>query len=1233
MSDLDLDIRFKINAQEAASQANTVKESVGKVNKAQADQEGILERLRRKLAELKEAQEKALSVTAIEKSNIKIQAFQKEIHRLSKIGVQGFDDMGRAIPDFDRPVGRINRLIEAAKLYAKASREATNPEVIEKYNKKFESTKEEIGRLSNVGKKGFDQMGNAIEGNSGKLGKVWSGLRLVANILPGIGIAGIIAFLTAPIVNYIAKLDILGSKVTLLAAKLNALNEVNREAAKDAAQQRIVLQTLYKAVTDTNEAMSIRLKAAKELQKLYPESFSASRTQALLNGQEASSYRKLTDEILENAKAKAAQNKIIELESQIIESEFQKQKIRNANANERARYQAQVGNKRFADFTASETVITNNRDLYNQQDADNDKKASDRRAKAEIDSENAKQKTLKSQQEFLTKYTSQANKIKSIVGQDAPKVDSAAINQAAALQQQVDEFLKRYSRKSLSPDQEQERAINDEFEAIAKKVENFNKNPKNKIKITTEGLGEAKQQAIDDLHYRKETETVKQNLDEQKRLYASYESYRKELGEEAANKLFAGQIDSNKTYLQRLLDLQKEFAGKNLSGVEIERKKAIDELVKQASNEDSEQQRKDFADAYNAAVTLQQKIFAIEEQYAKKRGALGASITAEQLLNLERAKNDAINAAKEEALHKTEIYKRVNTEILEQTTAQVKEQIAQYNKLLEAGLIPEDLRPKIQGALNTLEFNLKIGVDQANLNALKTRYNELISVLQSTDEQGKSVLSTDDFKRIMQQLAEIEAKIKEIDSNGDGIVTWGDKVKENFAYLKGNTKEIAQGIANDLGQLSGSFSELSNALGGNNTQAGYLLDTFGQLAKAGSDAAGAVASFASGDIVGGISKTISSIGGFLSVGKKVKEMNAAARAEAQKYYDDAKQGEIEYNALLRQRDREDAKAAAMRLKSLKEEHELLKKQQTEIDSQADSLLRQLQGLSDGQITGTKYIHGTWFRKARVEYSTASLRGASYDDLEKMYSQNKLSEGARSLFEQLKKLKDEGADVSNALKDVSQAAAEIFTGTTSDSFRSGFAQLFKDGKTSVDDFTNFFKDRMQDAALSIFENKYLAGAIDSFYEQFADAAQSGDELTQTEIDNLRKIYETMSEEAKKKFDDLKAVTGIDTGSSSSSSSSTIKGDVKNITEETAGVLSGRIAAIQVMLTQGLTLNREYYGNGLAEIRRQTLLQMEIANNTKRTADNTNRLEGMERSLDSIDKKMGNNNAALAASGIR
>ncbi len=206
--------------------------------------------------------------------------------------------------------------------------------VLSQFNKEIEATEIQLAAMTNAGKTGFNEVGKAVEGMGNPLSKGYGLLRKLAYVLPGIGISGIVAFATEPIIAFVEKLMDAGKGVDTLQANLNNLNDVMADANKKAGEQISTLKILYQAATDVNLSMKDRLAAVKELQKEFPDYFGNISTEAILNGNAKKSYDALTTSIIANAKAKAAKDKIDELESKRLDAEFQKQKIINATTNE-----------------------------------------------------------------------------------------------------------------------------------------------------------------------------------------------------------------------------------------------------------------------------------------------------------------------------------------------------------------------------------------------------------------------------------------------------------------------------------------------------------------------------------------------------------------------------------------------------------------------------------------------------------------------------------------------------------------------------------------------------------------------------------------------------------------------------------------------------------------------------------------------------------------------------------
>jgi hypothetical protein len=169
------------------------------------------------------------------------------------------------------------------------------------------------------------------------LNKAFSGLRMIANILPGIGLAGMFGLAFEGLGKLIEEFGLFTTKVSEGEKKLNDYNEVNKKANKDAGEQVSTLKSLYNAATDVNMSMDTRNKAAKELQDLFPKTYGNLSLEIIKSGEAKNATDELTKSIIAQAKAKAALVKISELEAQKLDIEDQKRKIDNAVFNENVR--------------------------------------------------------------------------------------------------------------------------------------------------------------------------------------------------------------------------------------------------------------------------------------------------------------------------------------------------------------------------------------------------------------------------------------------------------------------------------------------------------------------------------------------------------------------------------------------------------------------------------------------------------------------------------------------------------------------------------------------------------------------------------------------------------------------------------------------------------------------------------------------------------------------------------
>ena len=103
------------------------------------------------------------------------------------------------------------------------------------------------------------------------------------------------------------------------AISTKALNEAMSEGAKNAQAEIVKLKLLYSATQNASASMEDRIAAAKELKRLYPEYLGSLSNEEILAGNAANAYARMTEETMRSAKAKAAFNKIVEIEGQKID--------------------------------------------------------------------------------------------------------------------------------------------------------------------------------------------------------------------------------------------------------------------------------------------------------------------------------------------------------------------------------------------------------------------------------------------------------------------------------------------------------------------------------------------------------------------------------------------------------------------------------------------------------------------------------------------------------------------------------------------------------------------------------------------------------------------------------------------------------------------------------------------------------------------------------------------------
>lgn len=171
---------------------------------------------------------------------------------------------------------------------------------------------------------------------------------------------------------------------------------------------------------------------------------------------------------------------------------------------------------------------------------------------------------------------------------------------------------------------------------------------------------------------------------------------------------------------------------------------------------------------------------------------------------------------------------------------------------------------------------------------------------------------------------------------------------------------------------------------------------------------------------------------------------------------------------------------------------------------------------------------------------------------------------------LEELEQKAEDARRKAEELKQQLDELYTGTTANTIVDSIISGLKEGKRSVADFADNFKDLMQNAMLEAFEIKYLEKEIGKFYDAFSDAG-SDSEYTSSEIASLRSLYNSIISGAQSDIEAINDVLGglgIDPLGSSTQPKQGLSGAIENITADQAELLSGQVNSIILDIRQGL-----------------------------------------------------------------
>ena len=598
------------------------------------------------------------------------------------------------------------------------------------------------------------------------------------------------------------------------------------------------------------------------------------------------------------------------------------------------------------------------------------------------------------------------------------------------------------------------------------------------------------------------------------------------------------------------------------------------------SQQDAELQKelqKTVLDDYR---TFEEQRQSITTQYALLRTQAEKMGDAERQAQINKAEQEALSALNMSFLQQSESWKNLFTDIDTLTVAQIQKLISDIQKQLNAGNLK----------LSPVDYKAVID----SLNQAKNRIQEL---------NPFKALGTffNDYTAAKKKLRKAEADL----ASGKGTQKSVDEAKKDV-------KSAAQGITNSIQKVTSistdcasSLQSMFDALGmdGVADGLGTAIDLMGQLGNA----AASVGKFMSGDILGGITGMVSSITSVVGIFAKLHDKKYEKRIQnLQKQIDNLQTAysRLErafnntywvFNDEQRQGYEKNIQAIKDQIAALEKQREVAKKawdfaQYAKLTTQIKQLNAQLNKAKEG---GDMLSLWQSQKESLREQQELMRQQIQAEKSKKKTDNNKIKEWENQIEE-----------INQQIEDLDQQMMETFAGTDVKSAIDEFADAIVDAYCSGEDAAKALgettKKVLKNAVVEALKRNFLAKGINDAVEYLGKAMEDG-----VLSDEEKKEFERQANAAGEKFKAGLEAVGDWIKDVDETASDPLTGAVTSMSEETGGVIAGRLNAFIINQGEQTSIMRE-----------QLLQQSEIARNTALSAE---RLQNIESTLKRIETK--------------
>lgn len=765
----------------------------------------------------------------------------------------------------------------------------------------------------------------------------------------------------------------------------------------------------------------------------------------------------------------------------------------------------------------------------------------------------------------------------------------------------------------------------------------------------TEQEGFDERRSIENTSYQKEQNKLFDGeISYKKQQYELYFRWVRNLGEDVANTQFANLLKGGASFKQYLENQIAEMNQKKEAGILTEGEgnhlislnMQYDEITGAKSAMDLF--KESVTESISQATTLAEKVQAIAD--AKERlangstGLVGADEQAEASLFVSEKQAEADKEIQEKILNNYRSYEEQKKDIQEEY-ALLRSEAQKTNDQERIKMINEAENE----ALSTLNANFlkqsdswkSLFEDLDNLSAKEIA--KLLSDIETQLDNSDLKLSPVDYKALIDSLNKARQELisknpfTALGAYFDDYIKAKEKLakaKANLLAGKGSDKDVqnaekemresAKGVTESVEAITSAATECGSSLAsmfesfgadGLAEGLGTATELLGQLGNT----AASVGKLMSGDILGGITGIVSSVTSVIGIFNKLHDKKYEKRIE--QLQDDIDNLERSYSRLERAFNNTYWVFDEQQREGYEKNINLIKEQISALEKQQAVALRSWNFVEYAKLTAQiKELNGE-LQKAEESGDMFSIYEAQKESLRKQQDDlRKQIQAERDKKDtdnnRINEWENQIEAINQQIEDLDKAMMETLAGTdvqsAIDEFADALVDAYCQGEDAAKALGEVTKETLKNAVVEALKRQFLAKAINDAVLYLGEAMQDN-----VLSDYEKKRFEEMVKEGADKFNMALEGVGdwIKDQTDEEEESDPLTGAVTSMSEETSGVIAGRLNAFVINQSDQIAIMRQ-----------NIIYQIQIAQNTKISADELTEIKETLKRIENKDNSL-------------